>query len=151
MASFGIMAIVSHFSTASSETKQTPTINHTLTSIEFLPLLPDEIEALPTPPLPPKPEVVSPVTTQTVQPAQNTSSSIIQLDVHNSVAVIAISIPTLSEPQKTLDLTYKVLPKYTYDINKALQYGEIQLSYQRDLTGKTTDLEQCSQRIRALG
>ena len=140
MASFGIMAIMSHLS--SSQTKAIdPKINsQAIKLIELTPNKPTEKTIATSKPLPPMPLVNSPVT-QRILPVQTKANNHAIEPAKLAVELIqVITLPQLTEPKFVIEPIYKVLPEYSLDARKSNQTGEVKLSYQIDATGRVSNI-----------
>ncbi len=136
IASFGVMAIISHLSNPSNEQVIVKVIDHSIDLIELTPKQQNDEQVLPAKPLPPKPESKLPTTQQilqasTVKNEDQEPANLVTIDSLVSV----VSLPQLSEPQIVIEPSHKVLPKYSLSARQAKQTGEIVLSYQIDSTG----------------
>ena len=140
MTSFGIMAIINHFSALPKSTGTTNSVDHHIKLIALAPKLPEKIKVLPAKPLPPKPESNLPTTNKRLKPeVENTNKRVVPLVINTSF-VSAISLPSLSKPKVVLEPTYKVMPKYSLKTNTMHKEGEIKLSYQIEVTGKIKNI-----------
>lgn len=137
-ASFGIMAIVSHFSTMPT-TKNT--VVHTVHITDRVDLTSTEIDEktiLTNKPLPPKPAVNSPSAHVRLEPKNENVAAQVQIDIIDEVIVQDISLPELSQPISKLKPIYKVLPKYAH---ADAQQGEVDLSYRVDNLGQVIQIK----------
>jgi len=136
IASFGVMAIISHLSNPSSERVTAKVIEHPLEFIELVPKQDDEEQALPTKPLPPQPQSKLPSTQKRLQAkVVKSDGQVLDNLVTLGSLVSVVSLPQLSEPKIVIEPSHKVLPKYSLSARQAKQTGEIVLSYQIDSTG----------------
>jgi protein TonB len=140
-ASFGIMAIVGHFSELpSSEPK-----NHIITQvIELAELaemrIPQSDKELVLPVkvlLPPKSDVTPPVTSTVLKPESTNRVAVTQLSMVGGLTINMHDLPPLTKPASLIEPTYKVLPKYS---NYETQEGTVVLSYQVNELGKTINI-----------
>ncbi len=141
LASFGIMAVISHLSTNQTNTTA-PVINqHT---IEFIELTSNKVTEKTLPaikPLPPKPAVNTPVT-PLILPAQvNTKKHDIIPKKLKVDLIQVVSVPELTEPKLVISPIYKILPEYSIDARTNKQTGEVKLSYQIDSSGRVNNVK----------
>lgn len=141
MASFGIMAVISHLSTNQNKVI-TPVINRQV--IELIEITPNKTSEQTLPkikPLPPKPEVKPPITPSmlpTQVNAHNQSIKPAELTVNLMQVVI---VPQLTEPKLINEAIYKVLPEYPVNTRTNKQSGEVKLSYQIDSLGRVINIK----------
>ena len=140
MASFGIMAIISHLSTNQSKTIDPKINSQTIKLIELTPNKPTEKTIATSKPLPPLPIVNSPET-PLILPVQAKANNHVIKPAKISVALMqVVTVPQLTEPKLVIEPIYKVLPEYPLDARINNQTGEIKLSYQIDSTGKVSHI-----------
>lgn len=143
MASFGIMAIISHLSTSQIKAIAPAINNQAIKFIELTPNKPTEktlATSKPLPPLPPLPIVTAPVTPR-IMPVQAQNNNHVIKSAKLAVALIQIvTVPQLTEPKLVIEPIYKVLPEYPLHARINNQSGEVKLSYQIDTTGKVSHI-----------
>ncbi|HCM47255.1 MAG TPA: hypothetical protein DIS98_07040 [Colwellia sp.] len=140
MASFGIMAIISHFSTLPENLTTAIASSQSTNLIELAPKQPDEIKALPVKVLPPIPENVSPISQKTLQPELANRSEQLKPHIVTTGPVSVMSLPSLSEPLIVIEPIYKVLPEYSITARQERESGKIKLNYNIDITGKVNNI-----------
>jgi len=141
IASFGVMAIISHLSSPSSELVTANVIDHPVELIGLAPKQDDEEQVLLAKSLPPKPKSKLPNNQQILQAkvVKNDDQELANLVMLSSL-VSVVSLPQLSEPKIVIEPSHKVLPKYSLSARQAKQTGEIVLSYQIDSTGSIKNI-----------
>lgn len=136
-ASFGIMAIISHFA---KEPVTPPKSNFTLhiTELKEVPTLKNvDPTVIPTKPLPPKPVYKSPMTQTERELEKSQQQQAIQIDIDGNITPQQLNLPQLSKPL-AIKPTYKVMPKYS---NNDAQEGKVDLSYNVDESGKVINIK----------
>ncbi|KGJ97348.1 energy transducer TonB [Colwellia psychrerythraea] len=140
MASFGIMAIVSHLSTSQIKAIDPAINSQAIKFIELAPNKPTEKTLATSKPLPPLPIVTSPETPRIIPVQTKTNNHVIK-PAKLAVALIQlVTVPQLNEPKLIIKPIYKVLPEYPLDARINNQTGEVKLSYQIDTTGKVSHI-----------
>ena len=140
MASFGIMAIISHFATLPENLTIASTSPQPIKLIELVPNQLDEKKVLPAQTLPPRPESVPPIIQKTLQPELASRSDQLKPHIVTTGPVSVMTLPSLSEPLIVIEPIYKVLPQYSVNARKELKSGEIKLNYQIDSAGKIKNI-----------
>ena len=136
--SFGIMAIINHFSTLSTVDHK-PEITMHITEVNaILPTQADEKTVRLTKSLPPKPDIRSPVTAAMLQPEIDSAGMPSSIQITGKVTVKMITLPELTKPVSAIEPVLKVLPRYS---NIDAQEGEVDLSYQVDDMGNTIGIK----------
>jgi len=130
-ASFGILAIISHFSTqprmAINQASQTKLRVVELESEAIKPA--DKVIAIPVPPLVPKKTYVAPSHSKNELVAGiNHPLSALQFSLPVDVVTVSI-IPTVKQPELSLVPLYKELPKYSHKAIRAQESGTVKLAY----------------------
>lgn len=141
IASFGVMAIISHLSTPPSEVTITKVTEQPIKLIDLPPQEADEKQVLVAKSLPTKPEsnLAKLAHGTELQVTQNNEQSMSEV-INVEALITPVSLPTLTAPKVTLEPTYKVLPEYSLSARKAQQTGEVVLRYQIDSAGKVTNI-----------
>ncbi len=141
IASFGVMAIISHLARPNNNVVTVTTLPQQVELIKITPAKPDENPPVAVKPLPPKPYSKVPNTHQTIQ------TQVMAIDdnpVPNSVnlnsLVSVVVLPELSQPEMAIEPTHKVLPEYSLSARQANQTGEITLRYHIDSTGNIENI-----------
>lgn len=141
LASFGVMAIISHLARPNNNVTTVTTLPQQVELIKIAPAKPDENPAVAVKPLPPKPYSKAPNIQQEIQTQVMT---IDENPVPNSVnlnsLVSVVVLPELSQPEMAIEPTHKVLPEYSLSARQANQTGEITLSYHIDTTGNIENI-----------
>ena len=131
-ASFGILAVISHFSTMSPpQVIQTEKTKLNVVEIDFEKIEPEEpVIAIQIPPLIPKKPYVALVQPKnnnilTVKPVANEVTLIMPIDV------VTVSVaPSVKAPELSLVPIYQEQPKYSVKAIRAKQEGTIKLAYE---------------------
>jgi len=130
IASFGIMAIISHLSNSPAD--KVPLYN-SLHKVDIAKITPveeqEKVIAIPQP-LPPKPVIKQPKITDRLNANKQMNDKVIEPEILASAQVQRVIVPQLKEPELALKPIYKVLPKYSLSSLHLIQSGEIQLKYQ---------------------
>ncbi len=141
IASFGIMAIITHFAKSPEEQKQTFTTQHQVSIAEEHPRQADDKVIVIKPKLPPKP------VTPGVESAVNLLAPI-KNDVQTSGVkgielnpVQVVKLPHLKEPEFLIKPVYKVMPKLSAKALREQKYGAIRLRYKIDGAGNVKNIE----------
>jgi TonB family protein len=141
IASFGIMAIVSHFANNPQTFKPATSVSHpvdvtdipietiTDTVIVLQPVLPAKPEV---PSVPTKKDLLVPLTNQT--PVNNIDNFAL-----NRVKII--NLPQLKSPKISITPIYKVLPKYSDKAVSNTRSGAIKLRYEIDGLGNVQNID----------
>lgn len=141
MASFGIMAVISHLSTNQNKII-VPVMNSQ--AIELIELTPNKVTEktlVIIKPLPAMPEVNTPVTPLILPDHVITNTHTIK-PVELKVNLIqVVTVPQLTEPTLVNEPIYKVLPEYSVDARNNNQAGEVKLNYQIDSFGKVNNIK----------
>jgi len=141
-ASFGIMAIITHFATPSHEQKAIFTnSSHQVNITDVPPEKVDDKVIVIKPKLPPKPETPALVSEMDVlAPVKNEmqTNSIENIDLS---AVQIVKLPHLKEPDFLIKPIYKVMPEFSYKAIQNQQSGAIRLRYEIDNTGSVKNIE----------
>jgi len=140
MASFGIMAVISHLST-NKTTTISPVINsQAVELIEPVTSNPTDKTLVKIIPLPEKPQInvpLSPALQPTQGKPQNHDMQVPELTVN---LIKVLTLPQLTEPKLVIEPIYKVLPKYSLSARNSNQVGEVKLSYHVDSAGKVKNI-----------
>jgi len=141
-ASFGILAVISHFSTMPPpQVIQTEQTKLNIVEIDFEKVEPKEpIIAVQIPPLIPKKPYVAPVQPKnnnvlTVKPVANEVTLVMPVDV-----VTVSVVPSVKAPELSLVPIYQEQPKYSVKAIRAKQYGTIKLAYKISAQGKVLNV-----------
>lgn len=137
-ASFGIMAIISHFATPPTPSLNPEVTLHITELRETIPAKADKEDVLPAKPLPPKPDVTHPVTLTVASPDSDNVKAQFNINMAGKVTVEMIALPQLTKPTSTIEPTLKVLPRYS---NSDAQEGEVELSYRVDDLGNVINIK----------
>lgn len=139
-ASFGIMAIITHFAKSPQANLQNQTIKHQVNITEKPSPKPDETVILIKPELPPKPPVPPlNIKPKLLKPVKN-STQVNDVDNVELNVVHVASLPQLKEPELSINPTYKVMPKYSQKALQDNQSGAIRLRYEIDASGNVTNI-----------
>lgn len=139
-ASFGIMAIISHLSTAPIQTSPLYNSNHQIDIIEITSNEDDKNNMPIIPPLPPKPIIKQPSKTFPLDVEKQVNKTIIAPETLATAQVQFVTLPQLIEPKLAIKPIYKVLPKYSLSALQSKQSGEIQLKYQITPSGSVKNI-----------
>jgi len=139
-ASFGIMAIISHFAKAPDEYKQVFISQHQIDVVEEH-IKNNEKEPIaikPTlPPLPKSPTPASEIAS--IHPAKH-STQVKHINNIELNAVPIISLPTFKEPKLSITPIYKEMPKMSQQALYEQHSGAIRLRYQIDAQGNVSNI-----------
>lgn len=141
LASFGIMALVTHLVEKPVPIMSTNDKNHHVDITEIELARNTEEMVLPKVELPPQPEVAAIVVrNESITPLKNG----VKVNKVESIAmnmVQTVTLPQLKEPELTITPTYKVMPKFFPKTLHENQSGSIKLSYQIDESGGVVNIE----------
>ncbi|GLX78271.1 hypothetical protein tinsulaeT_16110 [Thalassotalea insulae] len=141
VASFGIMAIMTHFAKSPEPQQPMLTSSHQVKIAEAPPKPVDDEVIVIKPELPPKPG------TPTIEseiaklaPAINSAqaSNVENIDLN---AIQIVKLPHLKEPEFIIKPIYKVMPKFSNNALRAQQSGSIRLRYEIDRLGDVRNIE----------
>jgi protein TonB len=142
--SFTIMAIISHLADAPTSKTQIRQEQPSVTVLEVTKNM-ASTESLPVLlPLPPKPEKTNitppkasreePIVDHLINPSASQSPKI-------TVEVKAVSVPSLSKPNKQLNAIYKVLPEFPTHSKITKKTGQVTLRYQVNIDGSVNNIK----------
>jgi protein TonB len=142
--SFTIMAIISHLADTPKSKVQTGEEQSTVTVLEVT-TKKANTESLPVLlPLPPTPEKINtshpktsreePIVDHLINPSASQSPKI-------TVEVKAVSVPSLSKPNKQLNAIYKVLPEFPTHSKITKKTGQVTLRYQVNIDGSVNNIK----------
>jgi protein TonB len=129
--SFGILAVISHFSTKPLvQPSYTSKTKWNIVELDHEAVKPvDEVIAIPIPPLVPKKPSVSPVYSGS-EPVLEVKKIANTLKVSLPVDVVTVSItPTIKPPALSLVPLYQEQPKYSFQAIRSQQSGTVKLAY----------------------
>jgi len=141
IASFGIMAIISHFAKSPADHKQMFTKQHQVNIVEDAPKVIDDKVIVIKPKLPPKPN--TPVLASELDLLAPVKNDVQASDVENIELnkVQIVKLPHLKEPNFLIKPVYTVMPKYSHKTLQERQSGAIRLRYEIDGTGSVKNIE----------
>jgi protein TonB len=140
IASFGIMAIVTHFAKSPFENHQESPAQHQVYIADQELLMPVKKVILKRPALPPKPMVLALKVKQNLLAPIKKNTQVNGVDNFDLNAVQIVTLPHIKEPRFTIIPVYKVMPKYS---NRAMQdnkTGAIRLRYEIDDAGNVINI-----------
>ena len=141
-ASFGILAVISHFSAQPNmQTNQPSQTKWNIVELEHEEIKPiDEVIVIPIPPLvPPKPSV-APIYSKN-EPVYGVKSLPNTLNISLPVDVVIVSIaPTIKQPALSLVPIYQEQPKYSPQAIRAKQSGMVKLAYMISPQGNVSNI-----------
>ena len=139
VASFGIMALVTHFAKAPVHGTGEQYKQHSVRVIEIVEVKPEKITLPPvTPPLPPKPVTSVPkAMNEKLIPTEAIAKPMLAL---NKPTANAVTVPTIKQPIFDIKPVYKVMPEYPKAALYARKSGTIKLQYRISYTGKVIDI-----------
>lgn len=140
LASFGIMAIISHFSTPVTQQKTITFQPQPIELAEQIPSTDDKKQVIVSKPLPPKPNSTTPERLAPISSDKTTDKEVITPAPLPMAEVQITALPKLSKPDVKLMPIHKELPKYSYNSLRDKQYGEVQLKYHITEKGKVTNV-----------
>lgn len=140
-ASFGIMAVITHFAKGPSEHNPiyiSP--SHQIEIAEAPEKQVADIIPLTEPKLPPKPELPKLVSESNILVPVKSEAKVNKVEDIGLRVVQIVKLPHLKEPEFLIEPIYKVMPKFS---NNALQQksGSIRLRYEIDSEGKVKNIE----------
>jgi TonB family protein len=141
-ASFGILAVISHFSAQPNmKTNQPSQTKWNVVELEHEEIKPiDEVIVIPIPPLvPPKPSV-APIYSKN-EPVHGVKSLPNTLNISLPVDVVIVSIaPTIKQPALSLVPIYQEQPKYSHQAIRAEESGMVKLAYMISPQGNVSNI-----------
>ena len=139
-ASFGIMAIVTHFAKSPQEVEQSTIALYQVNITEKKSKKLEETTPLTTPELPPKPEV-PPLNSKLslLEPMKN-STQLNDVENFDLSLVQVVTLPHLIEPKVAIKPIYKVMPKFTQKALQENQLGAIRFRYEVDQSGDVKNI-----------
>jgi len=142
VASFGILAVISHFSTqVPMPPKQVSPTQLNVVELEHEEITPvDEVIAIVIPPLAPKKPYVAPTYSKNAQ-VHGMTDLPNALPFSLSVDVITVSInPKVKQPALSLVPIYQEQPKYSHKAIRAQQSGAVKLAYMISPQGNVSNI-----------
>lgn len=140
IASFGIMALISHLSHAPEVTTPLYSINHDIKLVKVTPVEDEkDVMAIP-PPLPPKPAIKPPHKTGLLHVNKPINNNFIEPERIVTAQVQLVTVPLLAEPTLAIKPIYKVMPKYPFNPQQGNKSGMIQLNYQVSSAGAVENI-----------
>jgi TonB family protein len=139
VASFGIMALVTHFAKAPVHGSSEQYKQHSVRVIEIVEVNPEKIALPPvTPPLPPKPVTNIP---KAINEKLTATAAITKpMLALNKPTENVVTVPTIKQPIFDIKPVYKVMPEYPKNALYARKSGTIKLQYRISYTGKVIDI-----------
>lgn len=141
VASFGIMAVMSYFSTTQVGEEQVYNTQYQVSIVDNISKVVDDKTVTIKPKLPPKPEtqLLDEQVDILVPVKESTQAS----DVENikTSQVKIVQLPNLTEPVFLIKPVYKVMPEYSQRSMQNKQSGMIKLRYDIDATGSVKNIE----------
>ena len=145
VASFGIMALVTHFAKPPVHGVGEQYKQHSVRVIELIEVQPEQ-ETLPpvSRPLPPKPEITTPTRTDNARPEATAINETPTLSFNNT-ADNTLKIPAINQPNVSINPVHKVMPEYPKSALYARKSGTVKLQYRISDTGKVVDIVSVNQ------
>ena len=145
VASFGIMALVTHFAKPPVHGISEQYKQHSVRVIELTEVKPDE-ESIPpvSTPLPPKPEITTPKKTDNAKPEALAISVKPTLSLNNTLEN-SLNVPTINQPTLSIKPIHRVMPEYPKSALYARKSGTVKLQYRIADTGKVVDITSVNQ------
>lgn len=142
MASFGIMAIVSHLAKKPEELKQPQLTQHQVSITKIPAKIKNDEIIVPKPKLPSKPENPAVQVKKSLLAPLNSNTHVNDVEnfeLNNMVQVV--NLPQLKEPKLSIEPVYKVMPKYSNKSLRDTQSGAIRLRYEIDESGNVMNID----------
>ena len=140
-ASFGIMALVTHFAKPPVHGTTEQYKQHSVRVVEITEVKPEEVTLPPppaTPPLPPKPISNAPKAISEV-PTASTDLAKPEMALNKPTAD-DVNVPTIDQPILDIKPTHKVMPEYPKSALYSRKSGKIKLQYRISYSGKVIDV-----------
>ena len=145
VASFGIMAVVSHFAKPPAHGVNNQFKQHSVSVVEMVEL-PDEVVLAPViPPLPPQPKSLAP---KNVDPSNQIPSALAIVTPDFSLSKTlkqTVKVPKVSPVDVAILPTHRVMPEYPKSALYAREAGRVKLQYRISNEGKVVDIKSLSQ------
>jgi len=140
IASFGIMAIISHLSNSQVKKAINYNASHQIEVTKIIPIKEVEKTVSIQQPLPPKPIIKQPKETSPPDIKRQVNQSYIAPESIGSGQVQIITLPQLKEPKLAVKPVYKVLPKYALNSLQSKRSAKIQLKYKITPAGEVENI-----------
>lgn len=147
IASFGIMAIVSHFANNPQTVETTVSVNHPIKITDIPTETTTDTAIVLHPELPTKPEVSSVPTKKDLLVPLTNQTPVNNIDNFALNRVKIINLPQLKSPKVSIAPIYKVLPKYSGKALSNAQSGAIRLRYEIDALGNVQNIDVVSNEV----
>lgn len=145
IASFGIMALVTHLAKPSVHGVNEQYKQHSVRVIELTEVKIEE-KTIPvaSPPLPPKPTSTTPTIIDNAKPEALAISVKPTISLNNSLEN-SLNVPTINQPKISIKPIYRVMPEYPKTALYARKSGTVKLQYRIADTGKVVDIKSVNQ------
>ena len=141
IASFGIMAIVSHLAKKPEKLQQTQYTKHQMEIVDIASKEKNDEIIVPKPELPTKPEKpVVQIKNELLVPL-NSKAHANNVDHFELNMVQVVNLPQLKEPKFFVKPVYKVMPKYTSNTLNGTQSAAVRLRYEIDESGNVKNID----------
>lgn len=140
VASFGIMALITHFAKSPVHGVEEQYKQHSVRVIELTEVHIEQ-KTLPkiTPPLPPIPNSETPTSTSNTQPEAIAIDTKPILALNKNITNM-VNVPTVEQPKLTVNPIHRVMPKYPESALYARKSGTVKLQYRISNTGNVVDI-----------
>lgn len=140
IASFGIMALVTHFAKPSVHGDMEQFKQHSVKIIELPRTTKNSPVMSPTPPLPPQPKAIKPASNIETPQHQN-DIAIDRPDISlDKPRVTDIAMPTVQQPVLNLQPVHRVVPEYPKKAIFSRLAGQVKLGYRINERGEVVDI-----------
>lgn len=140
IASFGIMAIVTHFAKPSVHGDMEQFKQHSVKIIELPKANKSAPVVSPTLPLPPQPKAIKPTNSLEI-PQHKSDIAINQPDISlDKPSVIDLAMPSVQQPTFNLEPVHRVLPDYPKKAIFSRLSGQVKLGYRINTRGEVVDI-----------
>ena len=141
VASFGIMAVVTHFATPTVHEKRAQYNQHSVRVVELTEIVTPETVLLPvSAPLPPKPESLPPKSSANSNVSQ-AGLALVEAKVSvNKALSHVVKVPKIRRASIAITPTHRVMPQYPQSALYAQKSGTIKLQYRISTEGKVIDI-----------
>jgi TonB family protein len=138
-ASFGIMALVTHFAKPPAHGNSEQYKQHSVRVVEITEVNPEVVTLPPvTPPLPPKPEGHTPKASSEIPTP--TSAITKPTFAFNKPTADAVNVPEINQPTFDVQPIHRVMPEYPKSALYSRKSGTVKLQYRISYTGKVIDI-----------
>lgn len=141
IASFGIMAVITHFATPAVHGTSEQYKQHSVRVVEVTEINIETPDILPvSPPLPPKPESLAANFTENSRVSQEHMAHTQAKPLLNQTLNHKVNVPAINQPSIAIVPIHRVMPEYPKSALYARTSGTVKLQYRISTEGKVVDI-----------